>query len=150
MTGIPLLQACNRSFCCDSHNGENYISSSEFDRDWISDVNECNEPHFYLGKYYLKQEEVYMSKNIICFRYIKETISQGNSSFFLDFNSQYLRTFKTKVCYYLCFPKRDILFVLVIKPVFKPDSPSPSVFLLHRECTTASRWGGEQLHCVFH
>lgn len=91
---------------------------------WISDVNECNEPHFYSGKHYANQVNVCICKNV------EQTVSDGNSCFLQDLNSSDLGNCLTEGYYCLCFPREDIVFSLLLPSLInRPDSRSALIFL---------------------
>lgn len=68
-------------------------------------------------------------------------MSQGNSSLLSSPNFCDFSTLKIKTN--LAFQRKNFFII-------KCDSLSTPIFMLYRECKTASGWGGEQLHRVLH
>lgn len=69
-------------------------------------------------------------------------MSQGNSRLLSNSNFGDFGLLKTKSN--LAFQRRNSFFII------KLNSLSTPIFVLHRECKTASGWGGEQFHRVLH
>lgn len=134
----PLLQTCNKVPVGILTRG-NYIQWFEFDRNWISDVCECNELHIHSEKHYPNQGKICTHKNTtFALRewWLKEIQGYSVTQFL---GLQYIRD-KIKPF----FPKEWFFLIT------KLNSLSAPIFVLCRERATASGWGGEQLHRVLH